>query len=131
MKPIYVFFLCLLFTACSKPEPKNILPEKKMRAVMWDIMRADEVADYYGGMDTAMRKWTIRAAYYKEIFQLHSITEQDFKRSLAYYQNHPTDLQLILDSLQARADRIQKAESSKPTYPADKKQIKDGAPPAP
>ena len=126
MKPIYFLMICCLAVACSRPEPKNILPTKKMQAVMWDILRADEVADYYGGMDSTMRKWTIRAGYYKEIFQLHSISEQDFKKSLLYYQNHPSDLQIILDSLQAQAERIQKTESGKPTYPTGKPEIKNG-----
>jgi hypothetical protein len=128
MKAFYFFVLCCLLNACSaEPKPKNILPTKKMQGVMWDMLRADEVADYYGGIDTNMRKWTVRAGYYKEIFQLHSITEQDFRKSLLYYQNHPSELQIILDSLQAQGDRVQKIESNKPTYPLSKPQIKNGA----
>jgi hypothetical protein len=132
MKPVYFFILCCFLNACSaEPKPKNILPTKKMQAVMWDMLRADELADYYGGIDTSMRKWTVRVGYYKQIFQLHSITEQGFKKSLLYYQNHPSELQVILDSLQAQGDRAQKIESSKPTYPTGKPVIKNGPGAAP
>lgn len=124
MKAVYTLLLCCLFTACAKPELKNILRPSKMQAVMWDILRADELSDYNASMDTAMRSWTIRAAYYKEIFRLHEITEQDFKKSLKYYQDHPSSLQIILDSLQAQGERFQKKEANKPSYPVSSPQIK-------
>src|SRR5690349_18095724 len=112
------FFIFVIF-GCSSKHPRDILPASKMQAVMWDLVRADELADYKAIKDTSLNKWTNHAVYYQQILQIHQISQDQFKKSMQYYESHPTELQAIIDSLQAKAERQKREQPEQPTYPTD------------
>ena len=99
---IFIFFL----SGCQSSVPKNVLPPAKMQSVMWDMMRADEMAQYYIAIDSSFTKAAKSKEWYQTIFKVHGINKEDFKRSLQYYQNHPALLKKVLDSLQSFADHV-------------------------
>ena len=100
-----VFLLCLFLFSCSNDGsiPKDVLPENKMGAVFWDIMRADEMMNYYQQRDSSYIS-SKRTAFYDTIFSIHQISKEDFQRSIQFYQSRPDLLKPILDSLQKKAD---------------------------
>ena len=113
---VLVFAVCIL--SCKSSIPKDVLPPKKMQAVLWDVMQADETAEYYSSKDSSFHSAAKHAAYYDTVFSIHKITKQDFTRSLSYYENHPVTFKIILDSLQKYGERMQRADSSKrPFHP--------------
>ena len=100
-----VFLLLPFFLwACSgtPPVPKNVLPPEKMGAVLYDVIRADEMADFLQTNDSTYRIFSKRASLYDTIFRLHAVNKQAFQQSLNYYQGRPDILKSILDSLQKR-----------------------------
>jgi hypothetical protein len=107
-----LFFIVFLFS-CKSSVPKDVLPPKKMQAVLWDVMQADEMAEYYSAKDSSFRGLGKHVDYYQKIFSIHKITKQDFTRSLSYYENHPAAFKTILDSLQSFGERTQKADTLK------------------
>ena len=95
---------CFLLICCSpkEPIPNEVFPVKKMQAVLWDVMRADEIANYYKAKDSTIDLLSKHIQLYDTIFSIHKVTKEDFKRSLQFYQSRPDLLKIILDSLQKK-----------------------------
>jgi hypothetical protein len=96
-------FAIILFS-CARNEKldHNILPIKKMREVMWDMIRADQYVSDFLLKDSTKKKKDESVKLYDEIFRLHKITADEFKKSLAYYSSRPDLMQPIIDSLAVR-----------------------------
>jgi hypothetical protein len=96
----------MLVAGCNTkpPIPKNVLPPEKMQSVLWDLLRADELANYYIPSDSSFKTLDKHDSLYQDIFSIHKISKEDFKRSMKYYQSRPDLLQTIMDSLQHTAD---------------------------
>lgn len=116
MRGVLVLFFVVLLISCKSSVSKDVLPPKKMQAVLWDIMQADEMADYYAAKDSTFRGLVKHVDYYQKVFSIHKITKEDFTRSLTYYEDHPTSFKIVLDSLQNFAERLQRADSLKNSY---------------
>ena len=107
-----LIFVVFIFS-CNSSVPKDILPPKKIQAVLWDVMQADEMAEYYSASDSGFKRLSKHVDYYQKIFAIHKINKEDFTRSLSYYENHPARLKPILDSLQSFGHRLERADSLK------------------
>ncbi len=105
MRILFILFLFLFSSSCQNAAkvPKDILPVDKMHRVLWDMLRADELANQRTTTDTLSRPIFDRKELYRQVFQVHQVTSDNFKKSLQFYQNRPELLQIILDSLQKRA----------------------------
>lgn len=99
---LFIITIILLFNACGTKNkvPGEIITQKKMQAVMWDIMRADQfLQDYVLNKDLTKNKTAESIKYYQQIFALHRISEKEFLKSFSYYRTHPYLLKTIMDSL--------------------------------
>src|SRR5437762_9966311 len=94
--------MMLTFCCERKEKSKNILPEKKMREVMWDLLRADQYVADYLAKDSTRNKKDESLKLYEQVFHLHKITGSQFKSSLAYYTSQPDLFRPIIDSLATR-----------------------------
>ena len=103
MRKLLLIFSVLIFLVSCKDKdkiPKGVLPEKKMQAVMWDMIRAGEFLNgFVLNKDTLMDKAAESQKWYNKIYQIHRITKSDFDKSYAWYQDHPLLMKVILDSL--------------------------------
>jgi len=91
------------FFSCSeKEQKKDILPEKEMREVMWDMMRADQYVAAFLSKDSTHSKKDESIRLYDEIFQIYKITREQFKTSFNYYTSRPDLFRPIIDSLAKR-----------------------------
>jgi hypothetical protein len=98
-----------VMAACTTNEPAH-LPAEKMQAVLKDI----QLAETYSTMvvrDSAHlnneKNTDSLALYYKEIFQHHHVTQQEFESSLKYYEQHPDDLDSIYGRILTDMNKIQ------------------------
>ena len=98
-------FVFILFLSCKSSVPKDVLPPKKMQAVLWDVMRADMMVNTLSARDTSLDKFAKNTELYQQIFRIHGITKEQFKRSINYYRTHPVLMQTTFDSLYAQASR--------------------------
>ena len=99
---LMILYISYFIAGCKSKEeiPRNILPQKKMQAVLWDMMRADQfLADYILNRDTSLKKKTESIKLYQEIFDINKITKENFQQSFAFYQSHPALLKIIMDSI--------------------------------
>jgi hypothetical protein len=104
MKRIGVIFLLLtgsIFSCTNKNKlPEGVLPQPKMQEVLWDMIRASDFLNNYvfykdAGVDKAAEsyKWN------EKVFEIHKITREQFMKSYTYYQQHPREMKVIMDSI--------------------------------
>ena len=108
MRIVVILAVCTLFSCSNKKEvPKEVLPVKDMTNVLWDMMLADELANKQYGYDATPVKLDTNIVLYQQVMQAHHTTQGQFKKSLQFYQSRPDLLQVIIDSLQKRAEKPQ------------------------
>lgn len=113
MRSLLILGLFIIIFSCKSSVPKDILPPKKMQTVLWDMMQADEMAEYYSTSDSGFKGIDKHTVYYQNIFAIHKVSKESFKKSLDYYKDHPASLKQILDSLQRFAQPLQKSDTNK------------------
>ena len=97
--------LAVLIFACSGKDkfPKDVLPEKQMREVMWDMIRTGEFLNgFVINKDSSVNKKPEIEKWFSKVYQLHKINKEQFDRSYTYYKNHPALMKSILDTLAKR-----------------------------
>jgi hypothetical protein len=110
MKPYLMAALsvALLLYACGSKEKEGqgrLLDEKKMQAVLWDVLQAGAFTQNFVAKDSTLDDSVENAALQKKIFGLHKITREDFYYSYNYYSLKPHAMKKILDSIVAAAGR--------------------------
>lgn len=115
---IVILIGAFLFFSCSRSVPKDVLPPPEMQAVLWDMMRADEMANFYADKDSSYNNVGRYIDNYQTILSLHRVSKEDFKKSFDYYLEHPEKLKPILDSVYSQAERFQKGDTLKKPYKA-------------
>ena len=112
MRIAVLFFFFLLFGCTEKPKvPKGIISQNEMRKLMWDLMRADAYVSDFVMKDTSRNQKTESIILYEQIFNMHSTTREAFKKSLAFYEEHPDLLKTITDSLRADERKAQEQQN--------------------
>jgi hypothetical protein len=104
----------ILLLSCNRGEkvPAGILPKEKMQVLMWDMIRADELAAYRSSVDSSIKLLPASVSLYKSVFELHNITEKEFKESFRYYEAHPKLFKSVIDSLQRKASYLNVAPAA-------------------
>ena len=81
----------IILSSCSREKeeiPSNIMPQKKMIEVLSDVHYTEETIQLKNlNYSDSTRK--IAYGYYKEVFQKHQITPEQFKESFEWYKSHP------------------------------------------
>jgi hypothetical protein len=115
---VVLMMLLLGGAGCSDKNsvPRGILPEDKMEQVMWDMAQADQYAAIYLAKDSAhidRKAETMRL--YAEVFRLHQVTPEEFRKSYRYYLDHPELNQVLFDSVIARGYRVRAEAYEQPS----------------
>jgi hypothetical protein len=97
---LFIILIVLTFGCIQdKKIPKDILSQNEMRKIMWDLVRADAYVSTFIMKDSTKNQKTESAILYEKIFDIHSTTQETFKKSLAFYQSRPDLFKAISDSL--------------------------------
>jgi hypothetical protein len=104
-----LLFICVM-AACSSGDsiPNNVLSPEKMQPVLFDVLRAQELANIKYGPDTTALN-TNMPVMLQQVFEIHKITKDDFYNSFAYYEAHPDKNKELFDSLGAYTDRAKQS----------------------
>src|SRR6187431_1102254 len=97
----------------DKKIPKDVLPQNEMRKIMWDLMRADAYVSAFIMKDSTKNQKAESAILYEKIFDIHSTTQETFKKSLVFYQNRPDLFKAISDSLKSDERKAQEYQDIK------------------
>ncbi len=97
-------FFCLAlmvgaFAACSSNGSKTSgpIPKEKMKLVLFDVLRAQEYATLKYGNDTIAVNTNLPS-------------KDDFYNSFRYYEDHPDENQVLIDSLDSYTKKKREGE---------------------
>jgi hypothetical protein len=89
-----------IFMGCAQQESKeNIIPVDKMKVVIWQLMKADEVYTRASGKDSTFKIQHKNVQYYQQIFDLNKVDRVQFYKQMDYYSKHPVDFKMVMDSV--------------------------------
>ena len=91
-----------VISSCKQKDriPSYVLPQAKMKAVIWDMMRADQfLSDFVFPHDSSLNKDSESIRYYQQVLAIHDLSKEEFNRSWNYYKEHPALMQVIMDSI--------------------------------
>ena len=101
--------VCLLFVyffiSCKSNIKKDILPEEKMQAVMWELIKADVYTNDYLQNDSLINAPEKNAELQQKIFVEQKISKSQFEKSYDYYIAHPAMMKNIFDTILNRNSR--------------------------
>ena len=99
-----LFLLCFFALACSGTSvPGDVLPPQKMEEVLYDMIRADEMADHLKLSDSTWQPFSRRTALYDTVFQVHRVKKEEFRKSLSFYQSRPDLLKEVIEGMRKKA----------------------------
>jgi Domain of unknown function (DUF4296) len=114
MKCAVVFSLLLGLISCTARHslPSDIIPIDSMENVMRDVVQADQFAQVYLLKDSllkdSLKKRNVKVEtlqLYDEVFRIHRVSRESFKKSMEFYAARPDLTKIILDTLSARGLR--------------------------
>jgi Domain of unknown function (DUF4296) len=103
--------LLLLIVSCTNRThvPKEILQPDSMAVLMREMIIASQYAAQSIMKDSTKKdKIKENQQLMEDIFQLHHITRDEFKKSLSFYEARPDLNKILFDSMSAYAARHQK-----------------------
>lgn len=111
---LIVFIAGFLFACKSKQDNKTILPLNTMKLVLWDMLKADEWYNQTTIRDTLHLRINENFLYYEEVYKVHHIDKAQFYNSYKFYETHPDQLKILIDSVVAYGDRDKAIELKHP-----------------
>jgi len=130
MRKSLFFLLCVALLISCKDQnklPKGVLPQNKMRDVMWDMMNAGQYMSAYVLTKDSLDKIAESTKVYGQVLQLHAVTKEEFEKSYTYYREHPELMKTILDSLSKKqtytVEKFQRDTLNRKNIHIDKKKI--------
>lgn len=105
---LLILFASLILAGCKSRNkiPGNILPQAKMQAVMWDMIRTDQfLNDFVLNAGSSADRKTESIKLYRQILSIHHISREEFQQSFSFYRSHPALLKIVLDSLSANSNK--------------------------
>ena len=113
-----LIFVLLAGAGCADKEhvPSGILSLNKMQTVMWDMIQADQYAALSVAKDSSAHINTKveTLKLYEEVFRLHEVSREEFRKSYQYYLDHPELNQRLFDSLMSQGTRLRTESYSRP-----------------
>jgi hypothetical protein len=110
----------LAVSSCSDKNsvPAGVMPHGKMEAVMWDVIQSEQYSAAYLAKDSAhlnLKMENLRL--YDEVFRLHQVSREEFRRSYQYYMGRADLAQVLFDSLLAKGNRLRTESYNRPYRP--------------
>ncbi len=124
---LFCFLFLLNLSSCSSEKiPADIIQPAEMKAVMWDVMRADALAKQFVKSDSLLNDSAQTKILTEKVFELHHIKAIDFNKSYAWYIRNPETMKTVFDSLYVQKERSNnKIETSKQLIQTDSKPVKN------
>lgn len=110
IKCILIIVFSFFFYSCKELTPSGVIKPRVMQDILWDVMRADALAQEISKKDSTLLLAEENMKLTKKVFLIHDVTQEQFEKSFSYYSQNPDKMKIILDSLNARQQRAAATE---------------------
>ncbi len=98
--------------------PADVLPHEKMEAVLWDVIQSEQYSAAYLAKDSAHINLKLEnLKLYDEVFRLHHVSREEFRKSYQYYMGRADRAQVLFDSLLSKGNRLRTESYSRSYHP--------------
>ena len=99
---IIMLTCCLGYMACtSVTGKKKPIAVDKMKFIMWDLIKAGEWHSFIIAKDSTLKNKKEDIRLFEQVFTVHGITKDQFYNSYKYYEAHPVEFKILIDSVDA------------------------------
>lgn len=106
MRKLFYFLTVLFLLACGGEKiPKHVISINDMSKIMWDMIKMDEYYLRLTAKDTLNLKIKENIRLYEQVFSSYGIERKKFYDSYHYYEAHPKQFRILIDSIDAIAGR--------------------------
>ena len=99
IKKLLIISLATICISCSNSNNIPIIPEAKMKAIIADMVRAEEFVTIYVVKDSIKKLKPEMMKYYNKVFAIHHTNSKQFLNSFDYYLKNPLNARNMFDSL--------------------------------
>ena len=98
---VTLFIVSCIMLSCSGKNtvPAGIIPQKEMQNILWDVIRAQAMAEEIALKDSTINKPAETKVLTQKVFEIHKVKASEFDESYSWYTNHPEVMRVIFDSL--------------------------------
>ncbi len=82
-----------------------MLSIQEYKPIFWEILNADYLFQQTANQDTIKKKKPSKQEFYQRIFKEHKTTKEQFYYTYHYYQMHPLEMKVLIDSVEAYGTR--------------------------
>jgi len=102
---IKLSLFCFLVISCSTSNKPTNIEFDKMKLVVWQLMKADEFYIRSSVADSTVIPNKKNVQYYQQIFDLYKIDRVAFYKDIEYYESHPVEFKILMDSVNELSKR--------------------------
>jgi Domain of unknown function (DUF4296) len=106
MRLIILILLIFAFSCGRKDKvPEGVLEPAKMEKVMTDLLMSESFAESYLLIDTSKKRDEWFTGELNKVLAIQDVTQDQIRKSLDFYKTRPDLFKVIIDSINARAQR--------------------------
>ena len=98
--------LCWCLVSCTDKDkiPSGVLGKDKMQKVLWDVIQAERFREtFIRDSSKDLKAETFKL--YAQVFEIHTVTKDEFVKSYKFYMSRPDIARDMFDSLATQANR--------------------------
>lgn len=106
MRMVILILVVFLFSCGRKDKvPEGVLEPAKMEKVMTDLLMSESFAESYLLIDTSKKRDEWFTGELNKVLAIQDVTQDQVRKSLDFYKTRPDLFKVIIDSINARAQR--------------------------
>jgi hypothetical protein len=103
---LMISFISLLHFSCSNEKQyENEIPIDKMKVVIWQLMKADELYTRKSVADSTWKVNKKNVEFYHQIFELNKVDRVQFYKQMDEMKAHPAEFKELMDSVNELSKR--------------------------
>jgi hypothetical protein len=95
--------------ACGRQDevPGDVLPREQMGNVLFELSMAEAFLENYVFRDSTVKRDSALRMQLETVLLANRISQESFRKSYAWYKQHPAVLRVVVDTVYARSQRSQ------------------------
>ncbi len=109
IRVIYILVAFFLFSCKGKEKINDAISDEKMRIIFFQLLKVDEHITRMSAQDSTWKYSSKSAELYQKVFDLNKVDRVQFYKQVAYFEAHPIEFKVLLDSVNELSKREKNA----------------------